>query len=439
MAGFISFDEGVPLAEATPAPTVLIDGFGSLKQHPLWDGRDGYDVAQAYGDVPALRTVVDFIARAVASTPLQVFQRVDTTDRQRVTDGPIVEALSRPSRWQTQAQFIGAIIRDRLLTDRWAALHYEDDFGRRRLLRIPPQMLRVELDGYGEVSGVLVVHEGQELRPREDELLFWAGYSYSPGRAGTSPVRSVQRLLREIDEADDYRRKTYRNGVRSPFALVRPADAAPWTSEQRTKFIGAFRENYAGPEAAHSGGVPLLEDGMTPVPFTGTSPKDLEATSARQATLVEMANAYHLPPELLGLRESKYASMKEYRSQLYRDVLGPIFVDLQQTLTAQLVPALGAGPDTYVEANLEAKLRGSFEEQVAYLQAAVGGPYMTRAEARGLMNLPFVEGTDDLIVPLNVLVGGQASPQDSVTQREKSERPPLADRVRALKAAHGSD
>jgi hypothetical protein len=38
---------------------------------------------------------------------------------------------------------------------------------------------------------------------------------------------------------------------------------------------------------------------------------------------------------------------------------------------------------------------------------------MTRNEARATQNLPAIEGGDELIVPLNVVEGGQASPQDS--------------------------
>lgn len=412
MAAWITPDPGVPVEYAGSA-TVLIDGRDGSAGNPLWRDRDERDVAAAYAEVPALRTVVDFIARAVASTPFQVFDRVGDLDRQRITSSPLALAMKSPGRWTTQAQLIGAITRDRLLTDRWCLLPYTDDDGAPRLLRVPPRMVRAELDNFGEVIGVVIVVEGKELRPARDEVIFWAGYSYSPSRVGTSPVRSVRRLLREMDQGDDYRQKMYANGVRSPFALVRPADAAPWTPEQRAKFIRSWKETYAGPQATNAGGTPLLEDGMSPVEFKGINPKDLEANLSRQAGLIEMANAYHMPPELLGLREAKYATMREYRSQLYRDVLGPIYVDHEQVFTNQLAPAMNASETTYVEANVEAKLRGSFEEQITYLQAAVGGPFMTRAEARSRLNLPHVDGSEELIVPLNVITGGQASPQDS--------------------------
>jgi hypothetical protein len=47
------------------------------------------------------------------------------------------------------------------------------------------------------------------------------------------------------------------------------------------------------------------------------------------------------------------------------------------------------------------------------LQASTGAPWLTRNEARARANLPAVENGDELVTPLNVLVGGQASPLDS--------------------------
>ena len=83
----------------------------------------------------------------------------------------------------------------------------------------------------------------------------------------------------------------------------------------------------------------------------------------------------------------------------------------------QLLPEfvdLPAG--TYLEFSLAAKLQGSFTEQAAVLQSSVGAPYLTRNEARARLNLPPVSGGDELVTPLNVLIGGLASPQDTAPE-----------------------
>nr|MBP8882419.1 phage portal protein [Dermatophilaceae bacterium] len=111
-----------------------------------------------------------------------------------------------------------------------------------------------------------------------------------------------------------------------------------------------------------------------------------------------------------------YNSVQGYRELLYTDTLGTWFERLDAAFNMRLVPQL-ADPDVvYSEFNVASKLRMAFEDQVRIFQTATGGPFMTRAEARQRLNLPFIEGTEDLIVPLNVIAGGQASPTDSGSQ-----------------------
>ncbi|MBR2581963.1 MAG: phage portal protein, partial [Oscillospiraceae bacterium] len=95
------------------------------------------------------------------------------------------------------------------------------------------------------------------------------------------------------------------------------------------------------------------------------------------------------------------------------ECLGPVLQMFQQRINSFLLPMLGADPDTYVEFDLQEKIKGNFEERASILQSATGGPWMTRNEARADNNLPPIEGGDELIVPLNVLEGGQASPTDT--------------------------
>jgi hypothetical protein len=88
---------------------------------------------------------------------------------------------------------------------------------------------------------------------------------------------------------------------------------------------------------------------------------------------------------------------------------------LQQRINVFLLPKLGADSSTYVEFDLDEKLKGSFEERAAIYQSACGGPYLTRDEVRAELNLPPLPNGQgkQIITPLNVTEGGQASPQDT--------------------------
>ena len=101
---------------------------------------------------------------------------------------------------------------------------------------------------------------------------------------------------------------------------------------------------------------------------------------------------------------------------LYSETLGPTLARIEDRINTFIVPRVTRTANAYVEFNIEEKLQGDFEEQAAILSTSAGAPWMTRNEVRALRNLPALAGGDELVVPLNVLTGGQASPRDSGEQ-----------------------
>ena len=143
-----------------------------------------------------------------------------------------------------------------------------------------------------------------------------------------------------------------------------------------------------------------------------------------------VAAAYGINPSLVWHSDTQtYASSKDNARALYAECLGPVLQMFQQRINSFLLPMVGADPATYVEFDLTEKLKGSFEERASILQASVGGPWLTRNEARADNNLPPIEGGDELIVPLNVVEGGQASPQDTHMGASGSGRTSVKDMV----------
>ena len=52
---------------------------------------------------------------------------------------------------------------------------------------------------------------------------------------------------------------------------------------------------------------------------------------------------------------------------------------------------------------------------------STGAPWLTRNEARARANLPAIDGADELVVPLNVLTGGMASPRDTAPPEQPAQ------------------
>jgi HK97 family phage portal protein len=359
----------------------------------------------------AVRTVVDFLGRNIAQLGLHQFRRVSDTDRKRLTGTGLIQLIDKPNPATTRYRLLDALVRDLGIYDRAYWLKMQAANGP-SLLRLPPSMVSPVGESWMwpeafEFTG----SRGKKTYPA-DQVVHFRGYDPDGDLAGTSPIESLRRILAEEYEAGRMREQTLRNGARASGYLERPAAAPAWSDGARDRFRQSWRSQYAGggPEA---GGTPILEDGMKFVSASQTA-EQLQYVEARKLTREEVAAAYFIPPPMVGILDhATFSNVKEQHKHLYQDTLGPWLSMIAEELNLQLLADFEDSTNSYLEFNLAEKLRGSFEEQADQLQQAVGGPWMTRNEARATQNMPAVEGGDELIVPLNVITGGQANPQDS--------------------------
>ena len=377
---------------------------------------EGLTARQLYATQANLHAVVSFLADSVAQLPLKVYLRKGETERERDRSSPVARLLYRPNADQTAYEFWNAIMMELLLmgvATFWILPDTESDSGYQ--LRIIPREWIIDTErktNYAPDELRITAGTGGYIDiPRTEFVQF---RMYSPGNPGgyQSPISALKQTLREQIQADKFRTEIWRSSGRFNAYVTRPANVQPWDDEARKRFVTAFREAW-GQGGSNAGKMPLLEDGMEIKPYQFNA-QQAQYAEAKQLSREDVAAAYHVNPSLIWHTTTQtYASSKDNARALYAECLGPILQMLQQRVNAFLLPMIGADPNTYVEFDLSEKLKGSFEERASILQSAVGGPYMTRNEARADNNLPPIEGGDDLIVPLNVVEGGQASPQDT--------------------------
>ena len=385
-------------------------------------GRDGpnvsgMDTAQLYRTQPNLRAVVGFLSDNAASVPWKVYDRVSDGDRMRVTDSPAALLLSRPNEHTTPYEWRRAMFADLYLYDR----HFEivmpdaDAPSGWSAWRIPPGWVDGYVGGtlWAPESFVVTTPRGNRVEVPRERCLWMHGYDpYDPMRQ-TSPVESLKDMLSEQVESASFRRQMWQRGGRFNAYVTRPKDVERWTDEAFERFKRTWRESWAGSEGADAGGMPILEDGME-IKQIQFNARDAEWAEAKKLGREDVAGVYHVNPALIWPGSGQtYASAKENARALYNDTLAPKLMEATDKANAQLLPMLGEDARHYVEFDLAVKLQGSFEERASVLQSAVGGPWMTRDEARAQFNLPHIDGADELIVPLNVVEGGLASPNDT--------------------------
>lgn len=392
----------------------------------------GMSAADLYRTQPHLRTVISFRARNIAQLPLPVYQRVSDTDRVRLGSGddPAAALFAAPNPDMTTYEFLDRLVNDYDLygVAVWALTPSNETKSGWQLRPIAQEWIHATGGGSAWAPRwIQIIRSGSgervtlENKPGEvPQFVIFHGYDPGDPAAWSSPVESLKEILAEQIQAWSYRQQVWQRGGRVGAYLTRPANAPVWSDTARTQFARDWKSKWTGKDGPKAGGTPILEDGME-LKRIGYSAREDEWSEVAKLSLATVAAVYHTSPTMVGILDNaNYANVREFHQMLYTDTLGPFLAMVQQRINTFIVPHIATRPDVYVEFNIAAKLAGSFEEQAAVISASVGAPWMTRNEARARMNLPALPGGDDIVTPLNVLIGGQASPRDSGEQNRNS-------------------
>lgn len=397
------------------SPTIYVTVMGDAPTQVL-----NMKAKELYQTQDNLQAVVNFLANSIAQLPLKVYTRDGETNRQRDRDSDAAKLLYRPNADQTEFEFIRALAVEYFVFGSvyvWVLPDAESESGLQ--LRIVPTEWLVKnpqkKEPYAPTTIRICTHNGGTAVdvPRSEFVQF---RTYSAGSPGgyLSPISALRDTLTEQVEAGRFRRQLWKSSGRLNAQIIRPKDVEPWTEAQREHFAEVFRRSW-GAGGSKAGSIPIMEDGMEIKPFA-TSFKEQQYAESVKLSREAVAAAYGVNPSLIWHSDTQtYASARDNARALYAECLGPVIQMLQQRINSFLLPMIGADPTTYVEFDLTEKLKGSFEERAAIYQSAAGGPYMTRDEVRAELNLPpLPDGQGaEIITPLNVATGGQASPQDS--------------------------
>lgn len=384
----------------------------------------GLTPEELYRSQPHLRTVLSFVARNVAHLGLQAFERVSDTDRKRVKGEPIAQLISLPNPDMTGYELLENLVGELLLYDTayWIVAESTDAKSGWMIRPIPSSWVVEHRGGNAFSVGSYIVQLPNEHRRSEisaKDMIVFRGWNPGQPKQGASPVDTLKNVLAEQVQAWSYRQQVWARGGRVGTVITRPAGVAQWSDAARERFARDWKARWTGPDGEKAGGTPILEDGMT-LSRVGFSAREDEWAEVSKLALSTVAGVYHVNPAMVGvLDNANYSNTKEFRKMLYSETLGPLLAMIEDRLNAFLVPRI-TDKNVYLEFNIAEKLQGDFEEQAVVLSQSVGAPWMTVNEARARQNLPALPDGDQRVIPLNVLVGGQANPHDSGEQNRRA-------------------
>jgi HK97 family phage portal protein len=387
------------IADRQWAPWPLLGGGSRQRILDAFNTAQSANYAWIYSSSPAVRTVVDVICRNIGQLDLRLYEEVSDAERQPKPDHPAALSLRYPNETTPSDKLIRSLFKDFLLFDNAYALIEPAPAGQVSINRMPAHM--VEIRGRSMFTA-----EGYRFHRRDgswvdfdpENVLHWSGENPDDPRMGVSKLDTLRSVIAEDAAMQAAIIELANAGLTEPVWAFRPLDAPSMSNEAEE----GFSEHLTNRIHGRNKRVIVTQEG-TELRSFGVTPKDAQMMEIRRWAIEQVAREYGVPLGMVGLSDN----LAEAQSQFYADTLPPYCEEFTKMLNHRVLVRVFNWTEGCFEFNLDEKHMG--DDRLTALVSATGRPVMLTDEARARLNLPPVDGGDELVTPMNVIVGEKPS------------------------------
>lgn len=398
----------VPI-EAKASATAPLASLWHLGQ-PVWTPRR-YDTLakEGFQRCAVVFRCVSVIARAAAAIPVEVWRGDQEVEDQ---GHPLRRLLARPNPGQAWPAFLEAAIGYHLLSGNTYIERVGPERGApRELYALRPDRMQVIPDRAGvgayryEVNGV---HHDFRVDPitGHGDILHVKSFNPLDDWYGMSPLEAAAMAVDQHSAAMAWNVSLLQNGARPSGALTTKGSMTP---DQREALRRHMENLHQGQGKA---GRPLVLEGDMTWQEMGVSPKDMDWLQGRHASARDIAMAFGVPSQLVGVPgDSTFANYEQARLALYEETVLPLATGLVGELSRWLAPAFGGAELRLDQDGIPALV----ERRRALWDKVVGAHFLTINEQREALGYARVDlpGSDDLWLPAGLApLAGAPAPGD---------------------------
>ena len=374
----------VPEEKASAAGGVISRAASFGSGRVAWSPRDTVSLTRAgFSGNPVGFRSVKMIAEAAAALPLVLRGGVERYDVH-----PLLTLLSRPNAAQGRAELLEALYGQLLLSGN-GYIEAVGDEGvplELHVLRSDRMHLVPGADGWPvayeyavggrkhrfDMTGAAVpICHIRSFHPQDDHY-------------GFSPLQAAASAIDVHNAASRWSKALLDNAARPSGAIVyRGPEGGSMTNDQYARLQDELEVNHQG--ARNAGRPMLLEGGLDWKPM-GFSPSDMEFQKTKEAAAREIAQAFGVPPMLLGIPgDATYANYQEANRAFYRLTVLPLAAKVLGAVSHWLGEVSGELIEFAPDADQIAALAPEREAQWSRVASA---DFLSNAEKRQLLGLP---------------------------------------------------
>ena len=241
------------------------------------------------------------------------------------------------------------------------------------------------------------------------------------GSAGFNKGILATELVALDTDIDLYANYVMQNGAK-PSGLFRTDQVIP---DAKYKEIAArLKEAWASmtgskpTDLSKPGQGMLLDQGMTFETVKMLTLQDADAARLKEQTTNRICALFGVPPQMLGLATGKFNNTQTLLDEFYKTSMYPMVINVEQKFKQSLLKGY---PNLAIRFDTKDFLKGAALDQMNFVTAGISAGILSPNEAREYLNIPKVEGADELpalnaagISKSNVPIGAKTAKIDPI-------------------------
>ena len=332
---------------------------------------------------------VKLVAENVGGCAFLVEEGSETRDRH-----PLLDLIARPNPRQDGAQFLESVATHLLIAGNAYVEAVAVERSPRELHVLRPDRMKLVpgADGWPEayeytVAGRTVRFEQAAALP---PILHLSLLHPLDDHYGLAPLEAASVAVDTHNAAAKWNKALLDNAARPSGALVFSADDTVLSDNQFERLKRELEEVYQG---ARNAGRPMVLEGGLDWKAMSLSPKDMDFMEAKHAAAREIALAFGVPPQLLGIPgDNTYSNYQEANRVFFRATVLPFANRIAAALAHWLGAAFG-NVRLVVDAD---QIDALSSDRAALWGRITDAPFLTLNEKRAVVGYGPLEGGDRL-------------------------------------------
>ncbi|AIL66078.1 phage portal protein, HK97 family [Rickettsiales bacterium Ac37b] len=302
-------------------------------QEPYWIPKNYQKFSEeAYARNVIAYRAINIVAQGAASVPW-LLHKASKNDMHEIKSHSLLTLLQQPNPSYAGAEFFENLYAYRMISGNAFINIIEDQYSKRKELHIlRPDRVTV-VSGKKGVGGYYYSTSEEEKRffpvnsiTGKSQILHLRTFHPTDDWYGLSPLEAAAYSIDQHNNAAIWNQSLLQNGARPSGAVIVKANNSGYngnlTEEQYQHLKEQIEEKYM---SSANAGRPLLLEGGLEWQEMSLSPKDMDFIEAKNSAARDIALAFGVPPQLLGLPgDNKYSNMQEARLALWEDTILPL-------------------------------------------------------------------------------------------------------------------